>query len=313
MGFFPATILLATDGSEEANRALKMSVDLAKSTGSDLHVVLVEELPYAYDAPAVREPTSGFFAELHERARKRLDRELAKVRLAGGTVAEAHPRVGTAAREVVALAEEMGAGLIVVGSRGLGGLRRALVGSVSLGVVRHAHCSVIVVRGSEDRDGEGHLLGKVLLAYDGSKEATAAAGVAAEIANATGSALHLLHVVPIEGNLPPLAYAPYEEAEAWQAWEAGIERDEERARSFVEGQARRMEAQGAKVDESHLAFGRPEEEIVRLAEDLNAGLVVVGSRGRGGIRRALVGSVSESLVRHVHCPVMVVRPEKDGA
>jgi nucleotide-binding universal stress UspA family protein len=310
MGFFPAKILLATDGSEEAYRALKTSVVLAESTGCELHLVFVEELPYAYDAPMVREPTSGFFAELHERARKRLDRELEKVRSAGGTVAEAHPRVGTAAKEVVALAEEMGVGLIVVGSRGLGGLRRALVGSVSLGVVRYAHCSVIVVRGSGDREGEGHLPGKVLLAHDGSKEATAAAGVAAEIANATGSGLHLLHVVPIEEYLPPLAYAPYEEAEAWEAWEAGIERDEERARSFVEGQARRMEAQGAKVAEAHLAFGKPEGEIVRLAEDLNAGLVVVGNRGRGGIRRALVGSVSDSVVRHAHCPVLVVRREK---
>jgi nucleotide-binding universal stress UspA family protein len=307
MGVFPAKILLATDGSEEANRAMKMSVDLAERTDSELHVVLVEVLPYAYDAPVVRAPTSGFFAELHERARKRLDRELEKVRSAGGTVAEAHLRMGTAAREVVALAEEMGADLIVVGSRGLGGLRRALVGSVSLGVVRHAHCSVIVVRGSGGQQGEGRLPGKVLLAYDGSKEATAAAGVAAEIANATGSGLHLLHVVPIEESLPPLAYAPYEEAQAWEAWEAGIERDEERARSFLEGQAQRMEAQGVRVAEAHLLFGGPEEEIVRLAENLDAGLVVVGNRGRGGIRRALMGSVSDSVVRYAYCPVMVVR------
>ena len=172
MSIFPTKILLATDGSVEANLAMKMSVDLAESTGWELHVVLVEELPYAYDAPTARDPTSGFFTDLHERARKRLDRELEKARSAGGRVAEAHLRVGTAAREVVALAEEMGAGLIVVGSRGLGGLRRALMGSVSLGVVRHAHCSVIVVRGSGDREGEGHRPGKVLLAYDGSKEAS---------------------------------------------------------------------------------------------------------------------------------------------
>ena len=313
MDFFPAKILLATDGSEESALALKMSVDLAESTGSELHAVMVEELPYAYDAPTVREPTSGFFTELHERARKRLDRELERVRSAGGTVAEAHPRVGTAAREVVALAEEMGAGLIVVGSCGLGGLRRALTGSVSLGVVRHAHCSVIVVRGSGDREEERHMPGKVLLTYDGSKEATAAAELAVEIANATGSVLHLLHVVALERYLPPLAYAPYEEAEAWEAWEAGIERDEERTRSFVEGQAQRMEAQGARVAEAHLAFGKPEEEIVRLAENLNAQLVIVGSRGRGGLRRALLGSVSDSVVRHAHCPVMIVRRAEDRA
>jgi nucleotide-binding universal stress UspA family protein len=57
-------------------------------------------------------------------------------------------------------------------------------------------------------------------------------------------------------------------------------------------------------------LGKVDKEIVRLAEDLGAGLVVVGNRGRGGIRRALMGSVSDSVVKHAHCPVLVVRPEK---
>ena len=152
--------------------------------------------------------------------------------------------------------------------------------------------------------------GRILLAYEGSKEASAAAKVAAEITNVTGSQLHLLHVVANEPYPSPFDYVSYEEPEVWEAWEASLERDEERARSFVEGQDQRMEAQGAKVAEAHLSFGRPEEEIVKLAEDLDAGLVVVGNRGRGGIMRALMGSVSDSVVRHAHCPVMVVRTEK---
>jgi nucleotide-binding universal stress UspA family protein len=69
-----------------------------------------------------------------------------KGRSAGGKVAEAHLRVGAAATEIVALAEDIEAGLIVMGSRGLGRIRRALMGSVSDGVVRHAHCPVLVVR-----------------------------------------------------------------------------------------------------------------------------------------------------------------------
>ena len=66
-----------------------------------------------------------------------------KVREAGGTVAQIHLRTGKAAAEIVDLAEELGTGLVVVGSRGLG---RALMGSVSDSVVRHAHCPVLVVR-----------------------------------------------------------------------------------------------------------------------------------------------------------------------
>ena len=72
--------------------------------------------------------------------------EVEQVRAAGATVALAHLRMGEAAPEIVALGEEIGAGLIVMGSRGLGGIRRALMGSVSDSVMRHAHCPVLVVR-----------------------------------------------------------------------------------------------------------------------------------------------------------------------
>jgi nucleotide-binding universal stress UspA family protein len=80
------------------------------------------------------------------RAREVLEAEVGKVRSAGGTVVEAHLIEGRIAPEIVALAEEIGAGLIVIGSRGHGGIRRALMGSVSDSVVRHAHCPVLVVR-----------------------------------------------------------------------------------------------------------------------------------------------------------------------
>ena len=64
--------------------------------------------------------------------------------------------------------------------------------------------------------------------------------------------------------------------------------------------------------QAHLRAGRPDEEIIALAEEIGAGIVVVGSRGLGGVRRALMGSVSDSVVRHAHCPVMVVRMEEDA-
>jgi nucleotide-binding universal stress UspA family protein len=149
MSIFPTTVLLATDGSKDAELATTTAFDLANSTGSELHIVLVEEKAYAYLDPSGYPffPDAELEHELEQQARVRLDAEVEKRRSAGGAVAEAHLRVGAAAAaEIVDLAEDIGAGLIVMGSRGLGGIRRALMGSVSDSVVRHAHCPVLVVR-----------------------------------------------------------------------------------------------------------------------------------------------------------------------
>ena len=154
MSIFPTSILLATDGSKEAEIASRTAADLAGRTGSELHVLYVWEAanPYVEDVQmAGDEPVNPRLdAELRSlferRAREILDAEVERVRAAGGTVAQAHLRMGRADREIVAVAEEIGAGLIVTGSRGRGGIRRALLGSVSDSVVRHAHSPVMVVR-----------------------------------------------------------------------------------------------------------------------------------------------------------------------
>jgi nucleotide-binding universal stress UspA family protein len=154
MSIFPTKVLLATDDSDEAALATQTAVDLADKTGSELHVVLVG-LSAAYvgmgppeiaDIPAPRQE------ELTEEARRLLEAQVRHIEADGGTVAQAHLRIGKPDEQIVALAEEIGAGLIVMGSRGLGAIRRALMGSVSASVVRHAHCPVLIVR-AEKRGG----------------------------------------------------------------------------------------------------------------------------------------------------------------
>ncbi len=148
MSIFPTKILLATDASEEAALAARTATDIADKTDSELHVVLVG-LSAAYvgmgppeiaDIPAPRQ------RELNEEAQRLLDAQVEQIKADGGTVAQAHLRIGRPDEQIVDSAEEIGAGLIVMGSRGLGGIRRALMGSVSDAVVRHAHCPVLVVR-----------------------------------------------------------------------------------------------------------------------------------------------------------------------
>jgi nucleotide-binding universal stress UspA family protein len=90
------------------------------------------------------------------------------------------------------------------------------------------------------------------------------------------------------------------EPEVW----ARLERS---AQTTLEDLVEKIEASGGEVEGSHLAAGRPEAEIVTLAEEIGAGLIVMGSRGVGGVRRALMGSVSDSVLRHAHCPVLMVR------
>jgi nucleotide-binding universal stress UspA family protein len=148
MSIFPTTILLATDGSKEAQLAATTAADLANSTGSELHVVHVGEIPLVYHPE--RHGYRAEYEEHEKEAQQLLETEVARIREAGATVAQAHLRLGRAnvraAEEIVESAQSIGAGLIVMGSRGQGRLRRALVGSVSESVVRHAHCPVTIVR-----------------------------------------------------------------------------------------------------------------------------------------------------------------------
>ena len=141
MTIFPTRILLATDGSRESELAARTAADLAKSYDSELHVVYVE--------PAL--PMIGQFADHGpERtapdSQRLLDEQVRHIEEAGGTVAEAHLRLGRPDDQIIEVGEELGAGLIVVGSRGHGGVRRAPMASVSDSVVRHAHCPALVVR-----------------------------------------------------------------------------------------------------------------------------------------------------------------------
>jgi nucleotide-binding universal stress UspA family protein len=165
MNVFPTRILLASDGSESAAHATEVAVELSKKTQSELHVLYVGEYPIGESSTALLYPQAADTAwvvqedlapvekqgqQFEQVARRTLDAEVQQVRAVGGTVAQAHLRTGTPAAEIVELAEDLEVGLVVVGNRGWGGIRRALMGSVSDSVVRHAHCPVLVVRKEEE-------------------------------------------------------------------------------------------------------------------------------------------------------------------
>jgi nucleotide-binding universal stress UspA family protein len=151
MSIFPTKILLATDGSKEAKLAFASAAELSEKTDSELHVVYVGHMPLvSYESPGATILDPDLLGRMQEdakqEARTKLDEQMQQVGQTAGEVAEMHARVGRPDAEIVGLADELDAGLIVLGSRGLGPLRRALMGSVSDSVVRHAHCPVLIVR-----------------------------------------------------------------------------------------------------------------------------------------------------------------------
>jgi nucleotide-binding universal stress UspA family protein len=161
LSIFPTTVLLAIDGSAEASLATEAAVEIAIKTRSELHLVYVRSDPllttlYEGEYPrGVQDLDQEFDQELESAGRAAqevLDAAVRKVDSLGGAVAQAHLMEGRAPQEIVSLAEDSGIGLIVMGSRGRGGVSRTLMGSVSDSVVRHAHCPVLVVRAYQ----EGH-------------------------------------------------------------------------------------------------------------------------------------------------------------
>lgn len=303
MSTFPERILLATDGSEGAESASRMAAALSGTLGSELHLVYAEVMPSLYYAELVAvgldewDRLSGF---AEREARNLVTKEEEKLKETGTEVTAIHAAVGRADERIVALAEQIEADLILIGSRGQGGISRALIGSVSDSVVRHAHCPVLVVREDERRK-DSLLPTKVLLALDGSKESQEAAKIAANLAAGVGAELHIVNVVPTA------PVRPYPHPYAMEQHNIAFEEAKEVAREFLEQRREEAVSGGVETAFAHLKLGEPDREVVRLAEELDADVIALGSRGLGGIKRALMGSVSESVVRHAHCPVLVAR------
>lgn len=142
---------------------------------------------------------------------------------------------------------------------------------------------------------------KILVATDGSKNAAVAARRAAEMARTFGAELHVVYVVPVT--------QPYHLFGADVESPSLYEEDMQWAQEMLDGQVRKIEEAGPEVAEAHLRVGEPDAEVISLGEEIEASMIVVGSRGLGRLRRP-IGSVSSSIAAHAHCPVLVVRGEE---
>ena len=195
-------------------------------------------------------------------------------------------------------------GLIVLGTRGLGGFRRAAMGSVSSGVAAHAPCATLVVRPRGKKEDEGLEIRRILVAVDGSQNAQRALEAAADLAKHLKAELRIAHVVYV----PTLFWSMGVPGSAVPTDK--IEEDAERvARELLAKAVKFAKDSGVKdvKDELVTDLVSPYQGIVQLAEHDDADLIVLGTRGLGGFRKLLLGSVANSILHYAGCSVLVTK------
>lgn len=289
-------ILVATDGSPDAASALRAAVDLSNKIGSELHLVHVWRAVPRYSHPSVAVASDS---GLYEReAREILFGQLDEVGAAEGVAAAAHLRRGRPADEIVGLADELRAGLVVLGSRGLGPVKRFVMGSVSEGVLGLARCPVLVARGGE----RAWPPARVVVGDDGSGGARSAARLGSGIGKVFGAQVALLRARPV---VVPMAEAP--------RLSRTLPGAPELARIHhglaLSELAWSLEREVGHRPRIHLADGEASLAILEAADQgPKPALIAVGRRGLGGLDRLRLGSVSTRTLRAATCPVLVCPP-----
>jgi nucleotide-binding universal stress UspA family protein len=288
MSIFPTKILLATDGSKDANLAARAAIDLSKKGGSELHVVHVwHDVPTPHLHSFVR-------AQLKQEAQEVLDKQVEQIEHAGGTVAGAHLREGRTIDEILDLSEELEIGLLIVGSRGLGGAKRILLGSISEGIVHHSRRPVLVMRGGQNAWPPV----RIVIADDSSDDAKKAGELAAEIGRLFESKALLMRVYPM--HLEKARSVGDSESQKVKEAFRQAETDLRERADRLEDILGRRPATAIKVSDD------PAAAILEVTQEKEEPtLIAVGSRGLGPIQRMRLGSVSTKVVRAAPGPVLV--------
>lgn len=277
-------ILVAVDGSGTSTHALKESFKLATNEKSWITVVSVVP-PYQGDldmtgvgdvVALMRRPAEDALATARKMAEE--DRALIKTVIEEG---ETHERV-------LDLADAENCDLIIMGRRGLRRFERTLVGSVTARVIGYSHRDVLVVPRDTSVGWE-----KVLVATDGSKHSAIAVDHAINFAKSYGGSLHILSVVDMPDELYGEAPGLVEDLVA-------------KAQGYVGAAAQQAMAAGVRTS-TFVREAEAYQAIVGLATELKVNTVVLGSHGRTGLRRLLMGSVTERVIGHAPCPVLVVK------
>ncbi|MGP3769932.1 universal stress protein [Streptomyces sp. SDT5-1] len=282
-------VLVGADGSESSLEAVAVAATEARQRGVGLRIV------HAFIWPMMR---GGGFAAAADALRGQADRlveaAVEHARAAEPDLADIEGEVATGEPLTILAVRSKQADLVVVGSRGLGAFTGLLVGSVAVYLAAHAQCPVLVVRGRADAEGP------VVVAVDGSGDSASAVDAAFAAADRLGTkvlALHVWNTWTAEGPERPGALTPLVSniSELRRAAED----------TLADSVAVAQRAHPHVIVERELLEGRVRPALIEASKD--ARLVVVGARGRGGFKGLIMGSVSQALLHHADCQVLVVR------
>ena len=293
------TILVPTDFSPFSLKALTYGCAVAKKFGATLHLLHVNDVQFE---PALA-PFLAAGMELDHKMRRRLRLVAAKCAVPIGP-ARCHVRKGKAFDQICHEAKQLGADLIIISTHGYTGLKHMLLGSTAERVVRHASCPVLVVRDFVSRGGNGarerkaFRLKKILVAVDFSEHSRQALAHAVALAKHFGSKVILFHSVSAHYYATNPDYTVYDLPDLMESLREGAEKQ-------MQDLVRRTAFSGVPF-ESQVTVGIPSETILQFAVDAGADLVVTATHGRTGLKRALIGSTAEQIVRFAKCPVLAI-------
>lgn len=285
-------ILCPTDFSAGSQHAMSIAVRLAWEADAELVLLHAWHVPAAA-YPAEEPLAPGLLQHLTDDARRGLDAAAQEATALGAKRVTSRLLNGVPWSAIVETLDEPEFDLAVMGTHGRTGVARFLLGSVAEKVVRHAPCSVLAVR----PDGESRPFMHALCPVDFSDGARPSLDAAAELVRPGGAGITLLHVVeapvPYAGDLPDPEFLRDLDRRSADALERMASQLRERVSVPVTVLPR---------------IGWPGAEILAVIDrDPTIDLVVMGSHGRTGIKRVLLGSVAEKVVRHARCPVFVAR------
>lgn len=286
-------LLVCTDGSEYSEGAVREAIRLAKTTGATLTALSVIDFNPEFQALA-----PDLVDKMEAEIRKHLNEVKEKaavesIEVQAFTLLSTAPYIGIA-RE----AEKVGADLIIMGRRGKTGLKRLLMGSVTKRVIGHAPCSVLVVPREARIECK-----KILCATDGSVYGNSAAAQAVGIAKRCAAELTFISVVHVETT------SPFDIVHSQMHRDLIAENELRAAESAMKSAKEQADKENVKCDDMVLA-GKSYEVIVTTAREKGADLIVIGSHGRTGVDRLLMGSVAERVVGNASCAVLVVKAPK---